>query len=205
MKHLPTALFLLASAVGLPALAQTPDPNAALLTYQPLTPSERWNFYWNGTLLSSSLSAASFGSAIIDHLAHDPPEWRQGIEGYGRRSASEYGFHIIQATVHQAGAAALGYDPRYQQCDCKGFWRRTGHAVKWSFLTRNNAGDTRFDIPSMAGAYGASMLSMNWYPHRYNALTDGVRVGNHEVGLIVGFNVLREFGPDLKHAFHIRN
>ncbi len=180
---------------SLPGLAQTVDPNAAATSYQALTSSERWNFYWNGTLLSQGLYEASLGSALVDHIDRTPPEWRQGIKGYARRSASEYGFHIVQSTVHQAGAAALGYDPRYQHCGCTGFWRRTGHAIKWSFLTRNNAGATRFDIPAMAGAYSAGMLSMYWYPQRFNPLTDGVRVGNQEVGLVVGFNVVRELVP----------
>ncbi len=205
LKHPQTAFLMLAGMISLPVSAQNVDPNAAAPPYQALTGSERWGLYWNGTLLSSNIYEASLGTALVDHLEHDPPEWRQGIAGYGRRSASEYGFHLIQATVHQAGAAALGYDPRYQRCDCTGFWRRSGHAIKWSFLTRDNAGKTRFDVPAMAGAYGAGMLSMYWYPHRFNPLADGVRVGNQEVGLVVGFNVIREFGPDLKHIFRIRN
>ncbi len=204
MKYLPIAL-LLAVATCLPTLGQAPDPNPVLPSYQPLTSSQRWDHYWNGTLLSPNLYGASFASALVSHIDHDPPEWRQGFAGYTRRSASEYGLHVIQTTVHQAGAAAMGLDPRYQRCDCKGLWRRSGHAVKWSFLTRNNAGNTRFDVPAMAGAYAGGMLSMSWYPHRFNPLTDGLRVGNQEVGLVVGLNVIREFGPDLRHIFRIKN
>jgi hypothetical protein len=200
LKHPLTALLWLASMAVLPVFAQSSAPS-----YQSLTRAERWNFYWNDTLLSSTLVEASFASAVADQITHDPPEWRQGVEGYARRSASEYGVHVVQATIHQAGAAALGYDPRYLACDCKGFWRRSAHAVKWSFLTRNNEGATRADIPAMAGAYGAGMISMSWYPKRFGGLTDGVRVGNQEMGLVVGFRVIREFAPDLKRFFHIRN
>ena len=200
---------MLAAAAVLPAQNVDPAPlvpaDPLVPDYQPVTNAQRWDHYWNGTLLSSSLYAATLGSALWDHLDHDPPEWRQGLKGYGRRSVSEYGFHVVQVSVHQAGATALGYDPRYQHCDCKGFFRRTAHSVKWSFLTRNNAGQTRFDVPALAGAYGAGMLSMYWYPNRYNALTDGVREGNHEVGLMVGVNFFREFGPELKRSFRIGN
>lgn len=194
------------SASALYAQTVAPDPLSTVAPdYQPLTDAQRWNHYWNETLLSSSFYGATFGSALLDQVDHDPPEWHQGLKGYARRSVSEYGYHIVQSTIHQAGAAALGYDPRYQHCDCKGFFHRTGHAIAWSFLTKNAAGQTRFDAPMMAGAYGSSMLSMYWYPSRYNALSDGVRVGNHEVGLIIGVNVIKEFGPELKRTFKFRN
>ncbi len=195
----------LAGLSGSRAVAQSVDPAPVLPDYQPLTSAQRWDRYFNGTLLSSTLYGASFGAALVDHLHHDPPEWRQGFAGYTRRSASEYGLHVIDATVHQGAAAALGYDPRYRHCDCSGFFRRSAHAIKWSFVTRNSAGQTRFDLPVMAGSYGGGMLSTMWYPHRYNALSDGVRVGNKEVGLHVGLNILHEFGPELKRAFHLKN
>ena len=199
MKLLLTALLIATGAAALSA--QPVDPTATPPSYQPLTSSQRWDHYWKGTLLSPTLYVASLGSAFAEHLDRDPPEWREGFEGYARRTASEYAVHIIQASIHQSAAAALGYDSRYYQCDCKGFFRRTAHAVKWSFFTRNQAGQIRFDAPVMAGAYAGGMISMSWYPHRYNGLTDGVRVGNQEIGLVVGANIIREFGADLRHIF----
>ncbi len=72
-------------------------------------------------------------------------------------------------------------------------------------MTRNNEGETRFDVPAIAGAYSSGMLSMYWYPHRFSPLTDGVRVGNQQMGFYVGMNVLREFAPDVKRGLHLKN
>jgi hypothetical protein len=138
-------------------------------------------------------------------VEHDPAEWRQGYHGYSRRTASEYGQYTIQEAIHQGGAAAMGLDPRYLRCDCHGFTARVLHAVKGSFLTRNEEGKTRFDLPSVAGAYGTGMLSMYWYPSRYQPLSDGVRSGTQQIGFDTGMNLLDEFSPELKRFFHIRN
>jgi hypothetical protein len=194
LKSLP---LLLAFAVCLPVFAQTP--------YQSITSEQRWHRYWEDTLLSPNIYLASVGSALVSQFENDPPEWRQGMAGFGRRTASQLGLHVIQETVHQGGSAMLGYDPRYRPCECKGLLRRSAHAIKWSFLTRNSSGDTRFDIPAMAGAYGGGMLSMSWYPHRFNPLTDGVRIGSQQVGLVVGMNVVREFMPDVKRKLKLKN
>lgn len=182
--------------------AQAPGSVALAPSYTPLTGSERWRRYWNETFLSPGLYFASLGAASGSQLGNDPPEWKQGIAGYGCRSLSLFGSFTTQTTIHEASAAALGYEPRYIRCQCAGALRRTGHAIKWSLLTKNQEGRTRIDIPTLAGAYGSGMISMYWYPQRFSPLTDGVRTGHQKVGFVMGIHVIQEFGPELKHFFH---
>jgi hypothetical protein len=186
---------------ALPLAAQTPSAITAT-NYVPPTTQERWHHYFNETLIAPDFYLAVFGSAAIDQITHTPPEWKQGIAGYGRRSASDFGLYAIDGTIHQAASAALGYDPRYIHCGCPGFWHRTGHAVLWTFLTKNSSGQTRFDVPAVGAVYGSSMISTLWYPSRYDPLTDGVREANHLIAYRVGRNIFEEFRADLKHAFH---
>jgi hypothetical protein len=185
------------------ARAQSADPGSqSSSTYSPLSAGDRWRRYLDQAAFSPRVYFAVTAIAAVSQLEHDPPEWGQGITGYGRRSLSEFGVLTIQTTVHEGGAAVLGYDPRYLASDQPGFWHRTGHAVKWSFLTKNAAGSTRFDVPAVAGAYGGGMLSMFWYPHRFNPVSDGVRIGSQQVAYAVGVNIFREFSPELKRIFH---
>ncbi len=172
--------------------------------YMPLSNEQRWDRYWDQTFLSPGLYFASLGAASGAQLAHDPPEWRQGIAGYGRRAASQFGIFTIQTTVHEAGAAALGYEPRYLRCDCTGGWRRAGHAAKMSLLTVNREGKMRPDLPTLAGAYGSGMLSMYWYPARYHPLSDGVRAGNMQMGFVLGIHLIQEFSPEIKRVLHVK-
>lgn len=202
----PLLLFAASQpAFCLPSSDPDPDPGTtsvqAATPYQPLTAAERWHLYWRETLLTPGLIGAAAVSASYAELYRDPPEWRQGVEGWAKRSLYWAGVTVTQETIRQGADAALGYDPRYRKCDCKGFFRRSGHAVLWTFLTRDGAGNTRVDVPSLASAYGAGMLSMLWYPRRYSPLKDGVRAGTQEIGLSVGLSAFREFAPELKRVF----
>ncbi len=189
--------FLFASAT----LACAQQPALTSSNFKPLTGEQRWRRYWKDTVFSPGLFFAAAGAASGSQLGHDPPEWGQGTEGYARRTASLLGLFTIQETVTQSGAAALHYDPRYFHCECHGFVRRASHAVLWTFLTKNDRGETRFNLPAVAGAYGSGMISMYWYPARYNPLSDGVRVGNQQIAYDLGVNLIREFSPELKRAF----
>ena len=171
--------------------------------YTPLTSSERWEHYRRETFLSPGLYFAALGAAGGTQLAKDPPEWGQGLSGYGKRAASFLATYAIQSTVHEGAAAALGYDPRYLHCDCKGGARRMAHVFVWSFLTKNEEGRIRFNSPSVAGAYAGEMLPYLWYPGRYSPWKDGFREGSQEIGIIVGVNIFREFGPELKRFFRL--
>lgn len=185
----------------LPALLPCAARAQTQVEYHPLDASERWHEYWKNTLLSPGLFFAALGAASGSQMANDPPEWKQGTQGYAKRTASFVGLFAVQETIHQGGAAALGYDPRFFRCDCKGALRRSAHAFKWSFLTRDREGRTRVDFPTIAGAYGSGMLSMYWYPSRFQPLTDGFRTGNQQMGFVVGINMVKEFSPELRHVF----
>ena len=187
-------------------LAQTPAAAGDVLTsanYKPLTGKERAGFFVSDTLLSPMTYVAAVGGGGIQQLSNSPPEWRQGVEGYAKRSASVLGIVVIQGAIANGGAAALGYEPRYIHCGCNGFLKRTGHVLVWSIITKNNAGANRLNIPSLAGAYGSGMLGTLWYPDRFDPLKDGVRLGTQQLPFIAGANWLREFSPDLKRAFHL--
>jgi hypothetical protein len=177
--------------------AQTPTP------YVPLTTLERWQHFGHETFLSPGLYFAALSVAGGAQMAKDPPEWGPHWDGYGKRAGTLLATYAMQSAVHEGAAAALGYDPRYQHCECKGGGRRLGHALLWSFLTKNNEGRTRFNVPAVAGAYAGEMIPYLWYPARYSPLKDGFREGTQEVGITVGVNLFREFAPELKRFFRL--
>jgi hypothetical protein len=197
MKSASAATFtLLAFFIGL-----TPGHAQTLSAWQPLDAGERWTNFWDTTLADPNFYSAALLSAGYSQITKDPPEWQQGAAGLGRRTASWLAVYGIREIIHQGGAAILDYHPRYLSCGCSGFFPRTGHAIKWTFLTKNTSGQTRLDLPVIAGTYGANMLSTYWYPARYQALSDGVRNGNQQMALSIGLNFLLEFEPDLKRMF----
>jgi len=167
---------------------------------QALTGKERWDFYTNETFLSPGPYVVSFGAGLAFQAFNYPREWGGGLKGYARRTASQYGLVLSQNTIHDGGEAALGWEPRYFPCQCKGLWRRTGYALEMSFLTYDQNGHKRLDLPQLVGAYGSGVLSAYWYPKRYTPLVQGVQTGHMQFGFVLGTHLFQEFSPELKRT-----
>ena len=101
-------------------------------------------------------------------------------------------------------AAAEGTDPRYFSCSCNGFFRRSGHSVKMTFLTYNRDGHQTLDLPQLSGIYGSSMIETMWWPHHYTALVQGLQTGHIVVGFTAAIHLVQEFSPELKRLVHLR-
>jgi len=56
-----------------------------------------------------------------------------------------------------------------------------------------------------AGIYGAAFLSNAWYPASRANATHALLRGTTALSATVGWNVLREFWPDIKNSLHRRH
>ncbi|MBI4749162.1 MAG: hypothetical protein HY774_11785 [Acidobacteria bacterium] len=169
--------------------------------YEPLNGKERVKLY----LLQTYSPAVVFriiGPSIGYQLGEVPPEWGNNFGGFGRRVASTYGVLILQSSFQAAGAAAMGYEPRYVRSSKKGFFKRTGHAFMFNFLTLNRDKKLRIDFPTLISIYGSNMIAAHaWYPDRFTARGDGVRLGNTSLAIRFASNLFQEFLPDIKKIF----
>jgi hypothetical protein len=170
----------------------------------PLTGYERWQMYVNETYVSPAAYLSTLGSALEGQALNYPRAWGGGVEGYSRRAGSQFGTLIIQNSLHDGCAAALRYEPRYFRCQCKGAWKRTGHALEMTFLTYDQHGHKRLDLPQLIGAYGSSMLSALWNPKGFSPLVQGVQAGHLQVGFVAGMNMAQEFNPEIRRLWPIR-
>jgi hypothetical protein len=170
----------------------------------PLTGKKRWKRYVNGTFLPPGPYVVSFGAGLVYQAVDYPPQWGGGFRGFGERSASQFGIMTIQSTIHEGGEAALHYDPRYFPCRCTGLWRRTRYALEMSFLTYDEDGHKRLDLPQLAGAYGSGALSTLWYPKGYTVLVQGMQAGHLQLGFVMGTNLFEEFRPEFQRTWPFR-
>ena len=195
----PVALILFSVHM---AQGQTPDVDDK----QALIPLD-YHFPTNGQRIRAGLRD-TFGprallvSALVagtHHLANDPPEWRQGTEGYGRRLASRVGRLAIQNSMELG--MALHQDLSYRRCNCNGFLPRTGHALISSFTAGTRDVRGTFTIARVASHYAGTMISTTWYPDRYTATGAGVRLGTLSLASGTGVNLIREFWPEIRRLF----
>ncbi len=193
-------MLLLGAAPGLAGdgRAQPPDarpgerPPAPL--YEPPTAEQRLRWYAREAFGPMALARTGAG-ALAQQMAGAPPEWRQGVHGFGMRFASRQGRLVVQETIELGAASLLREDPRYVKCACRGALRRTGHALASTFLARDSRGKRVIALAGLGGIYGGAMISTAWYPARYSALGDGVRYGNLSLAITGGLNLVKEFWP----------
>ncbi|MCU0244998.1 MAG: BatD family protein [Bryobacter sp.] len=142
----------------------------------------------------------AFGSALPDHLNDRPQDWGQGTKGYMTRVGDRFARFTISSAIQNAGQYALGHDPRYVRCKCDGFWPRFGHATALSFMTYDRNGKKVFNVMNFAGAFGSEYIAGQWTPGT-NPTVAGYQGAVQQIGAGWIFNVLREFGPEMKRAF----
>ena len=169
--------------------------------YKPLTGKERWHLYLNQTFVPPQAYFGVIWSSLVDHIDHDPPEWGQGMAGYGLRLASRFGTNVVQNSILAVGAATLHEEPRYISSSSKGFFHRSGHALLFTVVTYNDRGKMTPAIASVGSTYAASMITTLWMPKRYTMLGDGVRDGNLQLAFGGMFNLVEEFWPEIRKVF----
>lgn len=194
-------LFCL-SSLFLPTLAigQSSAVLPKEIEWKAVTSEQRWQIYRDKTFASPSAYFRAFGAASGDQLRDRPTGWQQGLEGYSQRVGQRFVTFTLQDSVEAGLSAAAGYEPRYVRCKCTGAGARMGHAFKMNFLTLNREGKQVFNWPKFAGAYSAGIVSTTWVKE-YKWSAQGVQAGNSQLYFGAVFNLVREFGPELKRVF----
>jgi hypothetical protein len=149
--------------------------------------------------------------ALVGDLAYagflqetnSPKEWGQGFDAYGKRLASASAASAIHGVLAFGLDSALHQDPRYYRSGATGFWRRSGHALRGTILTRTDAGAETLSTWRIGSAYGTAFLSDLWYPDRLDTLHEGLIQGSLRLGFDLVSNLGAEFWPDIKaKIFH---
>lgn len=166
-----------------------------------MTRSERLRYYLTGLVSVESIVRAG-ASAGLKQFSNKPPEWGGGMEGYGYRYGDVFAQHVLRTTIQSGVAAALHEDNRYFVSHQTGFFHRAGYALKSTIMARHDNGDQYFSVSRFSGAAGSAFLSRIWQPRSLNTAGDGAVNFGTAIGVDAGFNVFREFWPDLKRPFH---
>ena len=139
-----------------------------------MTAEQRRQIYLAQTFLEPSDYFKRMFVALIDQARGTPYQWGGGLGGYGKRFASREGQFIIANSVAALGNATLKYEPRYDQCRCTTFGRRTRHAIMRNFLTYNETErELRPQWALYGGAFTGGLVATTWKPHPRNALLNG--------------------------------
>ncbi len=179
------------------------------LTYTPPTSSAKLVSYSFDAYGPYPITGAAF-AAGISQMTNSPPEWNQGMAGYGKRFGSSFGIAVVGTTTRFGLAAAFKEDTLYYRCECSGVFPRLRHAAISTFTGRHGEDGHRvFSIPAIVAPYAGSTVAVyGWYPSRFGA-KDAFRMGNYSLLAYFGENVALEFiyrGPhSLFSKMHLNN
>jgi hypothetical protein len=186
-SHAPSAISFTGSSSAPPELG-------------PMTRSERFRNYLIRVAGPQPFITAA-AAAGISQAEDTPKEWGGGAEGYGKRIGDAYAQQFIRGTLEYGLSAALHEDNRYFVSSQTGFFRRTRSAVLSTLLARHDSGNQSFSFSRIGSAAGAAFISRAWQPRSITSAGDGAVSFGISIGSDMGFNVLREFWPGLRHHF----
>uniref|UniRef100_Q01WM1 DUF3575 domain-containing protein n=1 Tax=Solibacter usitatus (strain Ellin6076) TaxID=234267 RepID=Q01WM1_SOLUE len=181
-------------AIPLAGFAQTPEP---------LSVTGKLRFHTENAVSPLALAGAAAYAGVLQVDAA-PTEWGGGAAAYGKRFASTMAWSGIHSSLAFGLDSALHQDPRYFRSREKGFWKRSGHALRGTLLTRTDAGGETLSTWRLGSAYGAAFLSNQWYPDRLNTVRLGMIQGSVTLGFEFAGNLGAEFWPDIKRKVRRR-
>lgn len=167
--------------------------------FRPLSQQERTHLYVETMINPFGYIKTAF-SAGIDHWRDKPPEWQQGMSGYGKRYVNILAQYSIQRTVTYGLSSSLREDNRYFNSGRQGFWTRTRYAVMSGLMARHDDGSRHISISQLGGVAASAFLSRAWQPRSQNSAEDGAVSFGITMLSNMGFGVVKEFLPDVGRA-----
>src|SRR5215471_6658546 len=166
-------LSVAASAQQLPEAPLLPEPrppdcNNYIMQNTPVFNAKQRACHYVSNIISPS---GTFGSAFFAGIAQwrdDPPEWGQGMQGFGRRFGTRYAQGIAKSTGEFVFGEVFREDPRMLPSTKAGFWGRSLHALVNPLVVE--VPKKRFAVSRLAGALSSGFAGRAWYPDRLNSI-----------------------------------
>lgn len=137
--------------------------------------------------------------AGINQARNDPREYGQGAEGYGKRYGAGFADGLTDGIfVTGVYPSLLHQDPRYYRLGDGGFSQRAGYALSRIVVTRQDSGRRAFNISEVLGSFSSSALAVTYYPRSQRDFSDVAERAGVQFGFDAGFNLLKEFYPDIQ-------
>ncbi len=166
-----------------------------------MTEEKRFHLY----VLSVAGPVPLLGEAVgagFSQWENSPKEWGQGWGAYGERFGSNLAYNAVRQTITYGTSIAFHEDNRYFASHKHGFWARTGYAVLSTVTARHPDGRQAFSVSSVTGIVGASAISSIWGPRSWQGVGNISENAGISFATTAGFNIVREFLPDLLHRPH---
>ena len=150
------------------------------------------------TFLSTGFNAG------IDQAQNTDPSYGQGAEGYGRRFGAEFAGQASSRFFKDFSYPSIfSEDPRYYRLGNGPTGRRLFHAVEHVVVAQRDNTKRMFNFSEWLGTASAVVLSNTYHPDNRRGFAPAAERVGYSVLQDVGFDVLREFWPEVSHLLKL--
>jgi hypothetical protein len=150
------------------------------------------------TFLTAGFNAGLDQAEDYDH------NYGQGAQGYGRRFGAEF---AGQATSNFFGDFLYPWifseDPRYYRLAHGSTKKRLVHAMEHVFVAHTDNGKHMFNFSEWLGTTSSLLVSNTYHPDNERGFSPAAQTVAFNVLQDVGFDILREFWPEISRKFHL--
>jgi hypothetical protein len=143
-------------------------------------------------------------NAGINQADNADPTFGQGMAGYGKRFAADYAdqasFRFFKDFAYPS---IFNEDPRYYRMAHGNGGKRFLHAIEHAFVAHTDNGNRMFNISEWLGTISAVSLANMYHPGNQRGFVPSARGVGYDVLSDMGFDVLREFWPEISHEFRL--
>ncbi len=134
----------------------------------------------------------------------DDPMFGQGAAGYGRRFGASFTDQASSKFFTDfAFPTIFSEDPRYYRMGSGSGRSRFLHAVEHVLVAHHDDGKRMFNFSEWLGTTSAVLLSNTYHPGNERGFAPAAQAVGFSVVQDMGFDVLREFWPQISHKFKL--
>lgn len=142
--------------------------------------------------------------AGLDQAQNTAPSYGQGAEGYGRRFGAEYAGEVSSGLLKDfVYPTIFSEDPRYYRLARGTAKRRFVHAMEHAVIAHRDNGSVMFNFSEWLGTASTVALSNTYYPDNKRGFAPAAERFGSDVLQDMGFDVLREFWPEISKKFKL--
>jgi hypothetical protein len=167
--------------------------------FKPLSPHQKFKVAFDDSFDPTAfLVAGVFAGSSMAQRQYTA--FGDGAPAFGKYYAGAFADQAIGNMMTEAVLPiALHQDPRYFTKANGGFFRRTGYAISREVVTRNDDGRNHFNTSEIVGNAIAAGISNLYYPAANRSFGNTMNKWSQQIGLDTGFNIMKEFWPDIRH------
>jgi hypothetical protein len=168
-----------------------------------LRPGQKFHLFVRNTFEPVTIVTSAF-DAGIEQAEDSDPTFGQGFEGYGKRLGTAALDRVSNDFFHTFFFPVLfRQDPRYYRLGQGAGSTRLGHALQHVFVAHGDSGRKMFNFSEWMGTAASSALSNTYHPGNRRGVGPTSESIAFSIGTDMGFDVLREFWPEIIRKFKL--